>query len=313
LEKKKQKAFARWHTRPGSKWAALMKWQKFFGSFFQKRALPFFFCLIYYIYMPDSRSSRVLNKVALITGAASGIGRACAERLAAEGARVVLTDMRLDAARIAADAIVAEGNDAVPLHLDVTDPESWAGCVADIDRQFGRLDILVNNAGIATGGPSIADFGLATWRLQQAVNVDGVFLGTKYCLPLMRRGGGGSIINMSSIAGLVGSAGMAAYAATKGAVRLFTKSIALECALRRDGVRVNSVHPGLIETPLWDGIIASSGIQQAAITDVATAAVPLGFVGTPADVAWGVLFLAADESRYMTGSELVIDGGLTAR
>jgi len=287
--------------------------QKFFGSFFQKRTLPFFLLFSQYARMTNHQAGRVQNKVALVTGAASGIGRACAERLAAEGARVMLTDMRLDAARIAADAILAEGNDAVALHLDVTDPDSWARCLAAIDAHFGRLDILVNNAGIAIGGPSIADFSLQTWRSQQAVNVDGVFLGTKYCLPLMRREGGGSIINMSSIAGLVGSAGMAAYAATKGAVRLFTKSIALECAQRRDGVRVNSVHPGLIETALWDGIFASSGIQQSGLGDVAAAAVPLGFAGTPLDVAWGVVFLASDESRYMTGSELVIDGGLTAR
>jgi NAD(P)-dependent dehydrogenase (short-subunit alcohol dehydrogenase family) len=256
---------------------------------------------------------RVQGKVALVTGGANGIGLACAEILAQEGAHVLIADIDGDAATMRADSLREAGKEAASLRLDVTDPNSWSHAVARIDQEFGRLDILVNNAGIATGGQSIAEFSLETWRLQHAVNVEGVFLGIKHALPLMRRGGGGSIVNMSSIAGLVGSAGMACYSATKGAVRLFTKSVALECATRRDGVRVNSVHPGLIDTSLWDGILASAGTKLAGLEQAALAVVPLGTVGTPADVAWGVLFLASDEARYITGSELVIDGGLTAR
>lgn len=256
---------------------------------------------------------RVQDKVALVTGGANGIGLACAEIFAQQGAKVLIADVDASAAELRANSIRAADGVAAPLHLDVTNPESWMHAVAEIDRRFGRLDILVNNAGIATGGPSIAEFSLETWRLQHAVNVEGVFLGVKYALPLMRRNGGGSIVNMSSIAGLVGSAGMACYSATKAAVRLFTKSVALECATRRDGVRVNSVHPGLIETSLWDGILASAGTRLAGLEQAAQAVVPLGTPGTPKDVAWGVLFLASDEARYITGSELVIDGGLTAR
>ncbi len=258
-------------------------------------------------------AGRVHDKVALVTGGANGIGLACAQILAQEGALVLIGDVDGSAAAWRADSIRAAGKVAAALALDVTDPNSWAHAVAEIEQQFGRLDILINNAGIAIGGQSIAEFSLETWRLQHAVNVEGVFLGVKYALPLMRRNGGGSIVNMSSIAGLVGSAGMACYSATKGAVRLFTKSVALECATRRDGVRVNSVHPGLIETSLWDGILASAGTKLAGLEQAAQAVVPLGTVGTPEDVAWGVLFLASDESRYITGSELVIDGGLTAR
>jgi len=256
---------------------------------------------------------RVQDKVALVTGGANGIGLACAEILAQEGASMLIADVDASAAELRANRIREADRVAAAIHLDVTNPASWMGAVAEIERRFGRLDILVNNAGIATGGPSIAEFSLETWRLQHAVNVEGVFLGVKYALPIMRRNGGGSIVNMSSIAGLVGSAGMACYSATKGAVRLFTKSVALECAARRDGVRVNSVHPGLIETSLWDGIFASAGTKLPGLEQAAQAAVPLGTPGTPRDVAWGVLFLASDEARYITGSELVIDGGLTAR
>jgi NAD(P)-dependent dehydrogenase (short-subunit alcohol dehydrogenase family) len=283
------------------------KTKSFLLLFFKKEVLS------YFDYMEAAMTGRVEGKVALVTGGANGIGLACAELMAQEGAHVVIADIDGDAAAMRADRLRAPGKAATPLGLDVTDPNAWLQAVAGIDREFGRLDVLVNNAGLATGGQSIAEFSLESWRLQQAVNVEGVFLGIKHALPLMRRGGGGSIVNMSSIAGLVGSAGMACYAATKGAVRLFTKSVALECASRRDGVRVNSVHPGLIDTSLWDAIFASAGTKLAGLEQAALSAVPLGTVGTPLDVAWGVLYLASDEARYITGSELVIDGGLTAR
>jgi NAD(P)-dependent dehydrogenase (short-subunit alcohol dehydrogenase family) len=260
-------------------------------------------------------AGRVAGKVALVTGGASGIGRACAERLAAEGASVVVTDLQDDKGQAVAAAI-----GGVYLHHDVTDEDAWIGVIAEIGQRFGRLDILVNNAGIAIGGP-IAEFSLADWRRQMAINVDGVFLGVKHGLPLMRSSGGGSLINISSVAGLKGSANLAGYCASKGAVRLFTKSVALECAAAQDGVRVNSVHPGIIETPIWDDIINSPGpdggnagpARPATVDDIAALTVPLGFKGLPADIADGVLYLASDESRYVTGAELVIDGGFVTR
>src|SRR3989338_10159755 len=190
-------------------------------------------------------AGRVAGKVALVTGGSSGIGRGCAELLAAEGATVVVTDVQDDKGQAVAAAI-----GGLYLHHDVTDEDAWARVIAEIDKRLGRLNILVNNAGIAIGGP-VTEYSLADWRKQQAVNVDGVFLGVKHSLPLMRRSGGGSIINMSSVAGLKGAANMSGYCATKGAVRLFTKSIRSECAAAQAGGRVNSVHPGIIDTPIW--------------------------------------------------------------
>jgi len=261
-------------------------------------------------------TGRVAGKVALVTGGASGIGRGCAELLAAEGAKVVITDIQ-DAK--GAELAAAIGGDAVYLTHDVTSEDAWIGVVAQIEKRFGRLDILVNNAGIGIGGP-VTEFSLADWRRQQAINVEGVFLGVKHSLPLMRRSGGGSIINVSSIAGLTGAANMTAYCATKGAVRLFTKAAAMECATARDGVRVNSIHPGIIETPIWDTIsstVADGGnaapTRTMNLDDMTAVATPLGHKGWPVDIAQGVLFLASDESKYMTGAELVIDGGMTAR
>jgi NAD(P)-dependent dehydrogenase (short-subunit alcohol dehydrogenase family) len=174
--------------------------------------------------------------------------------------------------------------------------------------------VLVNNAGIGLSGP-VVDMSLEAWRRQMAVNVDGVFLGVKHGLPLMREGGGGSIINVSSIAGIKASPNVSGYCASKGAVRLFTKSVALECAAAKDGVRVNSLHPGVVETPIWDSLIGTSADgsnerPRGATLDAFTArAVPLGRAGLPEEIAAGVVWLASDESRYVTGAELVIDGG----
>jgi NAD(P)-dependent dehydrogenase (short-subunit alcohol dehydrogenase family) len=257
---------------------------------------------------------RVEGKVALVTGGASGIGAGCVRTLAREGARVAITDVQ-DAK---GQALAAElGDAAVYLHHDVTSEEAWIEVVAEVERRFGRLDVLVNNAGIGLGSPSITQMSLADFKRQQAVNVEGVFLGIKHSLPLMRKAGhGGSIINMSSVAGLKGSSLLAAYCATKGAVRLFTKAIALECGEAKDGVRVNSVHPGLIETPIWESITGARepGANAPIDLDAMSAmAVPLGVKGVPDDIANGVLWLASDESRYVTGAELVIDGGLSIR
>lgn len=261
---------------------------------------------------------RVSSKVALVTGGASGIGRGCAEALAAEGATVVVTDVQHNLGLECVAGIKAAGGEAVFRDQDVTSEEVWRETITAIGEQFGRLDILVNNAGIGLGGP-ITEMSLADWRRMQAINVEGVFLGVKHALPLMRAGGGGSIINMSSVAGLRGAPNLAAYSATKGAVRLLTKSVALECAALKDGVRVNSVHPGLIETPIWDRISEGiggaepGGANRIDLDAFASMLTPLGVKGFPEDIAMGVVYLASDESRYVTGTELVIDGGMVAR
>src|SRR5580698_4969294 len=203
-------------------------------------------------------AGRVAGKVALITGGASGIGRGCAEKLAAEGAFAVITDVQDAKGAEAVAAIEAAGGRAEYLRHDVTDEAAWESVIGQVKARHGRLDILVNNAGIGLGG-SVLDMTLADWRKQTAVNLDGVFLGVKHAIPLMRLSGdGGSIINMSSVAGLKGSASLGGYCATKGGVRLFTKSVAMECANAKDGIRANSVHPGIIETPIWMTIGATT-------------------------------------------------------
>jgi NAD(P)-dependent dehydrogenase (short-subunit alcohol dehydrogenase family) len=260
-------------------------------------------------------AGRVEGKVALVTGGASGIGRGCAERLAAEGAAVVISDLQDHKGAEVVEAITAAGGTASFLRHDVTDEDAWIQVVGEVRKRHGRLDILVNNAGIGLGG-SVLEMPLADFRRQTAVNVDGVFLGCKHGIPLMRQGDGGSIINMSSVAGLKGAPSLAGYCATKGAVRLFTKAVAMECANAQDHIRVNSVHPGIIETPIWLSIVNPQTPGANAPPDLdamSTLAVPLGVKGYPQDIANGVLWLASDESRYVTGAELVIDGGLSVR
>jgi NAD(P)-dependent dehydrogenase (short-subunit alcohol dehydrogenase family) len=242
----------------------------------------------------------------IVTGAASGIGAATTRVLAREGAKLVLTDLD-DAAGLALAAEI----DGVYIHHDVTDDAAWPGVVETAEKRFGRLDILVANAGIGIMGPAI-DMSLADWRRQMAINVDGVFLSVKYCIPAMRRGGrGGAIVMLSSIAGLRGSAGLAGYSASKGAVRLFAKSMALECAQANDGIRVNSVHPGIIATPIWTKLPAGANAPLDP-EKIAAGSVPLGKAGQAEEIANGILFLVSDQSSHMTGSELVIDGGMTA-
>ena len=259
-------------------------------------------------------ADRVKGKVALVTGGASGIGRASAQLLAKEGATLVVTDVQDDMGRDCVAQIKKAGGDAVFLHHDVASEDAWIGVIAETKSRFGRLDVLVNNAGIAIAAASITQMSLADWRRQESINLDGVFLGVKHALPLMRASGGGSIVNISSLAGLKGAPTLAGYCATKGGVRLFTKAVALECAQARDNVRVNSVHPGIIETPIWLSIVPGAGGSNAPDLDALSAtAVPTGKKGVPEDIAAGVLYLASDESRYVTGSELVIDGGLATR
>jgi NAD(P)-dependent dehydrogenase (short-subunit alcohol dehydrogenase family) len=261
---------------------------------------------------------RVSGKIAFVTGGAVGIGRACALALAKEGAKVVVTDIQTTSGRDCVAEIAKAGGEAVFLEQDTTSEDRWIAVIAEVKSTFGRLDILVNNAGIALAG-SVTDCTLESWRRQQAVNVEGVFLGIKHALPLMRAGGGGSIVNLSSVAGLRGAANLPAYCASKGAVRLFTKSVALECAQLRDGVRVNSVHPGIIETAIWGAIAegmpggGAPGANRLDLDALSAMATPLGVKGFPEDIAAGVLYLASDESRYVTGAELVIDGGMCAR
>ena len=257
---------------------------------------------------------QVQGKIALVTGAATGIGAAIATTLGREGASVVLTDLDDARGEAVAAAIRHAGGDARYLHQDVTEEDRWVAIMAEIGKRHGRLDILVANAGIAIIAP-IVDMTLESWRKQTAVNIDGVFLSAKHGIPLMRRSGqGGSIVMLSSVAGIRGSAGLAGYSATKGAVRLFAKSVALECA--RDDIRCNSVHPGIIDTEIWEKMPQGSGIERRnAPIDaraVAEASVPTGKLGTPQDVANAVLFLSSDASRYMTGSEVVVDAGMTA-
>jgi len=261
-------------------------------------------------------TGQVQGKVALVTGGASGIGAAVADLLAREGASVAVTDIdELRGPELVA-GIRKAGHEAIFLHQDVTSEDRWVEVVADIEKRFGRLDILVSNAGIGIAVPSIVDMSLEDWRRQTAINLDGVFLSVKHCLPAMRRSGGGSIILMSSLAGLRGAQTLAGYSATKGGVRLFAKSIAMECASIGDGIRVNSVHPGIIDTPIWGKIPAGAqGSGTNAPIDPeerAKLVTPLGRAGQASEIASGVLYLASDASRYVPGTELVIDGGMNA-
>jgi len=258
---------------------------------------------------------RVQGRIALITGGASGIGRGCAERLAEEGAHVVITDIQDELGAEAVSRIQAAGGSAEYLHHDVTSEDAWIDVIAAVKDRHGALHILVNNAGIGIAC-SIFEMSLEDWQRQQAINLDGVFLGVKHGIPLIRDSGGGSVINISSVAGIKGAPSLAAYNATKGGVRLFTKGVALECAQNRWKVRVNSVHPGTIDTPIWtkaDALsMAEEGANRVDIESMAELGVPTGEVGLPRDIANGVLFLASDESSYMTGTELIIDAGMCA-
>ena len=249
--------------------------------------------------------SRLQARIALITGAASGIGLATARRFAAEGATLILADRNGDALSKARESLPGAGHEFVI--MDVTEEQAWAALADRVAARSGTLDILVNNAGFGRFA-SIADTTLAQWRSIIAVNLDSVFLGTKYMMPFLAASGRGAIINMSSIRGIVAGAGTGSYSAAKGGVRLFTKATALECAAAGNGVRANSVHPGHIATPLTAPAYADAEIARTLLADV-----PLGRIGQAEEIADGILFLASDESRYMTGAELVIDGGSTAQ
>jgi 3alpha(or 20beta)-hydroxysteroid dehydrogenase len=249
---------------------------------------------------------RLDGKVALISGGGRGQGATEARLFVREGAKVVFGDiLDVEGQKIEAE-IRASGGEAVYVHLDVTSEGDWRAAVEMAVQRYGQLNVLVNNAGIIIR-KGIEETSVEEWDRTQAINVKGVFLGTKYALPAMRRAGGGSIINISSVAGLVGSSyGAASYIASKGAVRLFTKATAIQHA--KDHIRCNSIHPGPIETPMIQETLEDRAFLQERLRRI-----PLGRIGKVEDVAYGVLYLASDEASYVTGSELVIDGGSTAQ
>ena len=255
---------------------------------------------------------RLAGKTALITGAAKGVdgqlmgfGGATAKLFAREGARVVVSDIDVENGEKTASQIRDAGAEAMFVRLDVTSEQDWTDAVRRSVSEFGGLDILVNNAGTAHRG-SVEETTLEAWEGQMQVHARGVFLGTKHAIPEMRRAGGGSIVNVSSIFGIVGSAGSTAYHAAKGAVRTFTKAAAVQYA--GEGIRVNSVHPGFALTPLTEDGFGDPDRLAYRLTSV-----PMGRLGTVDEVAYAILYLASDEASFVTGAELVIDGGMTAQ
>jgi cyclopentanol dehydrogenase len=260
---------------------------------------------------------RLVGKVAIVTGGASGIGAETARMFARHGAKVLLTDSNSALGKSVAQEISDSGGTAMFALQDVRDEARWATIVAQAEKSYGRLDILCNIAGISgrdpklniqasvTAGPRLAEQTLEQWNQVMEINATGVFLGTKAAIPAMQRSGGGSIINISSICGIIGSHANAAYHASKGAVRIFSKAAAIQYA--PDKIRVNSVHPGFVDTPM-----TKPGHSNPEVAKQRLEATPLGRFGTPADIAAGCLYLASDEASWVTGSELVIDGGMTA-
>lgn len=254
--------------------------------------------------------NRVQGKVAIVTGGALGIGRTTCQLLAQEGARVAVTDILDREGKTLVTEMIEKGNEAEYWHLDVSKEENVKQVFAEVRQKWGKIDILVNNAGISGVNKPTHEIDEAEWNALMAVNVNGVFLCTKYAVISMLETGGGSIINLSSIYGLVSAPDVPAYHASKGAVRLMTKTDALLYA--KNNIRVNSVHPGFIWTPLVENFLAKQGdvVEGRKALDKLH---PIGHVGEPEDIAYGILYLASDESKFVTGSELVIDGGYTAR
>jgi len=248
---------------------------------------------------------RVAGKVALISGGAGGIGAATAKLLAKEGAAVVIADLLEDEGQATETSIAESGGRALFVNLDVTSEDSWNSAVQFAVPSFGKLDILVNNAG-GSHRTGVEKTTSEAWDNVMDVNAKGVFLGTKAAIPEMRKAGGGSIINISSIYGMVGSMTSAAYHASKGAVRIFNKSTAIQYA--SENIRANSVHPGFVDSPMTRAHHEKPNIHEDRV-----AKMPLGRMGLPEDIAAGILYLASDESSFVTGAELVIDGGMTAQ
>jgi len=254
--------------------------------------------------------NRLKNKVAMVTGAALGIGRASAIRMAEEGAVVAVTDVDKEAGEAVAATINDNGGMARYWHCDVSAEDDVAKTIAAVIEEFGHLDVMLNNAGIAGTNKPTHEITEEEWDKVQAINVKGVFFCTKHAIEPMRKAGGGSIINLSSIYGLVSAPDLPAYHASKGSVSLMTKTDALLYA--PDKIRVNSIHPGFIWTPLVDNFLSEQGDVEEGRRALDRRH-PLGHVGEPDDIAWGAVFLASDESKFVTGAQLVIDGGYTAQ
>lgn len=272
--------------------------------------------------MEELSAQRLKGRVALVTGGLRGIGLACVERFLAEGAEVVLTDLDPTDSALASTTLARLGQAASYVQANVTSEQDWAKALDAVTERHGKLHVLVNNAGIDLTGP-VASTSLEGWRRIMSINVDGVFLGVRTFVPLMAKSGedvkgGASIINVSSIMGLVGMSEVSGYNASKGAVRLFTKSIALEFAEKQMPLRANSLHPGFVVTPLlkegfqrW----VDSGVAEKTqdLVDMVSAKTPIGRLADPAELASAAFFLASSDSSYMTGAELVVDGGWTAQ
>ncbi len=263
--------------------------------------------------MPTTRPGRVEGKLALVTGAAQGLGRAHSMRLAQEGARVLCTDINGQGAQDTAALINSEvgSGHAFGISHDVTDPQAWEAAVDAAREELGGLNVLVNNAGIGVAG-NIETCDFEDWKRCFSINVDSIFHGCQKALPLMREHAPGSIINISSIAGLIASDTMPAYNASKASVWMLSKSIALHCAKKNMQIRCNSVHPTFVDTPILDGTAQHAGIEKDVLLDKLARQIPLKFVGEPNDIANAVLYLASDESRFMTGAEIKLDGGISA-
>ena len=259
-------------------------------------------------------SGRVAGKAALITGAAGGLGQAMAWMLARQGAKVAVTDVNLDGARTLADEInAAQPGAAFAFAHDVTDEAQWIAVVDQAVAAMGGLSILINNAGIGGELLFAEQDSLENWRRVQAVNLESVMLGCKHAMPHLRASGAASIVNISSVAGLAAAPGMGAYNATKAAVWMYTKTVALEAAKAGWNVRCNSVHPVFIKTPILDPFVAMAGGDEAAAHEKLARGIPLKRIGEPDDVAYCVLYLASDESKFVTGAEFKIDGGMLAQ
>jgi len=253
---------------------------------------------------------RVAGKMAFVTGGASGLGRASSLMLAKEGAKVAVTDINTEgAAAVAAEINAAYPGQGFAYQLDVTHEENWKAALQAAHDDMGGLNVLLNNAGIG-GGSTVEDTDFATWKKVHEVDVDSVFLGCKYAIPLMRGHAPGSIINISSIAGLIAGHNMAAYNSAKAGVWLLSKSVALHCAAREYNIRSNSIHPTFIDTPILDPMAAT--ITRDELKAKLARQVPLKTIGDPDDIAYAVIYLASDESKFMTGAELKIDGGISA-
>ena len=251
---------------------------------------------------------RLEGKTALVTGAASGIGLQTSIRLAEEGARVMMTDINLEEGLQQAEKLDAN---ATFLKLDITEEEEWISVLGETVKRFGRLDILVNSAGMVLIA-DVEQITLEDWRKVHAVNLDGTFLGCKHGVRVMKEFGAGSIINLSSVSGMIGGFNLAAYNSSKGAVRMLTKSVALHCARAGYGIRCNSIHPTFIETPMLESMIRDSPDPEKA-RQTLVRQVPLRRIGKPDDVANMIVYLASDESTFVTGTEMVIDGGVIAQ